>query len=265
MREEPLSRGDRSGGPGAGQENRNFAAKVRVLYEDNHLLVVAKPPNMPTQADSSHDPDLFSGMKAYVAEKYHKPGAVYLGLVHRLDRPVGGLLVLARTSKAAERLSKQVQAKTMNREYLAVVRGRPESGELCDWLLKDPAENTVRVVPAGTPGAKEARLSFQALESRDNCTLVRVRLYTGRSHQIRVQLSHAGFPIWGDARYGQGRPGEQIALWGTFLTLIHPTLKEEMHFLSMPPEKHVPWSAFASYIQTMTERSGKLPPESGGI
>ena len=225
--------------------------EIRVVYEDNHLLVVSKPPNMPTQPDDSRDPDLLNEMKAYVARKYQKPGAVYLGLVHRLDRPVGGLLVLARTSKAAERLSKQVQAKTMNREYLTVVRGTPESGELCDWLLKNPADNTVRVVPAGTPGAKEARLSFRALESRNGCTLVRVRLYTGRSHQIRVQLSHAGFPIWGDARYGGGQPGEQIALWGTFLTLVHPTRKEEMKFFSAPPVKLLPWSEFSSYILTI--------------
>ncbi|MBQ9008671.1 MAG: RluA family pseudouridine synthase, partial [Clostridia bacterium] len=223
--------------------------EIRVIYEDNHLLVVSKPPNMPTQADDSHDPDLLSEMKAYVARKYQKPGAVYLGLVHRLDRPVGGLLVLARTGKAAQRLSGQVQAKTMNREYLAVVRGRPVSGELHDWLLKDPADNMVRVVPANVPGAKEARLSFRVLGSAEGCSLVRVRLYTGRSHQIRVQLSHAGFPIWGDARYGRGRPGEQIALWGTFLTLEHPTRKEEMHFFSPPPEREVPWSAFSSYIQ----------------
>ncbi|MBQ8094645.1 MAG: RNA pseudouridine synthase [Clostridia bacterium] len=223
---------------------------VRIVYEDNHLLVTVKPQNMPTQADDSHDPDLFGEMKNYIAEKYHKPGAVYLGLVHRLDRPVGGLVVLARTSKAAERLSKQVSSKQMNREYLAVVRGTtPDHAHLHEWLLKDAKTNMVHVVPDGTAGAKPAALSYRTIASDRDVSLVRVHLYTGRSHQIRVQLSHAGFPIWGDARYGGGRPGEQIALWGTWLTLEHPTLKKEMTFFAPPQSTEVPWNRFASYIQ----------------
>lgn len=222
---------------------------IRVIYEDNHLLVVVKPPNMPTQGDDSHDPDLFSEMKQYIADKYQKPGEAYLGLVHRLDRPVGGLLVLARTGKAAERLSKQVQSKQMNREYLTVVRGSTASqGELCDWLLKDPKTNMVRVVPPNTPGAKEAILTYRRLASKKECSLLRIHLHTGRSHQIRVQLSNDGLPIWGDARYGNGRPGEQIALWGTYLTLEHPTLKKEMHFYAPPPDE-LPWRGFRSYIK----------------
>ena len=186
---------------------------VGIVYEDNHLLVVVKPPNMPTQADASGDPDLHSTMKRYIAEKYQKPGAVYLGLVHRLDRPVGGLVVLARTSKAADRLSAQVRDKTLARQYVAAVRGTPEAeAELCDWLLKDERTNTVRAVAQGTPGAKDARLRYARVGAADDLTLVRVRLFTGRSHQIRVQLAHHGMPIWGDARYGSGRPGQQIAL-----------------------------------------------------
>ena len=218
---------------------------VGIVYEDNHLLVVVKPPNMPTQADASGDPDLHSTMKQYIAEAYHKPGAVYLGLVHRLDRPVGGLVVLARTSKAADRLSGQVRQKTLARQYVAAVRGdAPESGELNDWLLKDGRTNTVRAVPEGTPGAKDARLSYARAGEADGLTLLRVRLFTGRSHQIRVQLSHAGFPIWGDARYGGGRPGEQIALWGAHLGLVHPTKKETLHFTALPPADAAPWSRF---------------------
>ncbi len=220
---------------------------VGILYEDNHLLVVVKPPNMPTQADASGDPDLHSTMKQYIAEKYQKPGAVYLGLVHRLDRPVGGLVVLARTSKAADRLSEQVRKKTLARQYVAAVRGNPpRSAELCDWLVKDGKTNTVRVVPAGTLGAKDAKLTFESAGRDGELTLLRVRLYTGRSHQIRVQLSHAGYPIWGDARYGAGRPGEQIALWGAHLGLVHPTKKEEMHFDALPPKDQAPWSMFLS-------------------
>ena len=218
---------------------------IQIVHEDNHLLVVVKPPNMPTQADASRDPDVHSLMKEYIAERYQKPGAVYLGLVHRLDRPVGGLLVLARTSKAADRLSEQVRKKTLARQYVAAVRGdAPDAGELHDWLLKDERTNTVRVVPEGTPGAKEALLRFACVARAQGLSLLRVRLFTGRSHQIRVQLAHSGSPIWGDARYGGGRPGEQIALWGAHLGLLHPTLREELHFDALPPADSAPWRAF---------------------
>ncbi len=220
---------------------------IQIVYEDNHLLVVIKPPNMPTQADASRDADVHSLMKAYIAEKYRKPGAVYLGLVHRLDRPVGGLLVLGRTSKAADRLSEQVRKKTLARQYVAVVRGdAPDVGELHDWLLKDERTNTVRAVPEGTPGAKEAVLRYACVGRAEGLSLLRVRLFTGRSHQIRVQLAHGGTPIWGDARYGGGRPGEQIALWGAHLGLIHPTLREELHFDALPPVDAAPWRAFGA-------------------
>lgn len=222
-----------------------FYRGVGIVYEDNHLLVVVKPPNMPTQADASGDADLLTTMKAYIGEKYEKPGAVYLGLVHRLDRPVGGLLVLARTSKAADRLSAQVRSKALARQYVAAVTGEaPQEGELFDWLLKDGRTNTVRAVAAGTPGAKDAQLRFARVGRAGEWSLLRVRLFTGRSHQIRVQLSHAGMPIWGDARYGAGRPGEQIALWGAHLGLVHPTLKEEMRFDALPPGDAMPWRAF---------------------
>ena len=222
---------------------------VKILYEDNHLLVVVKPPNMPTQADASGDPDLHSTMKRYIAQRYQKPGAVYLGLVHRLDRPVGGLVVLARTSKAADRLSEQVRQKTLGRQYVAAVRGEAEErAELSDFLLKDARTNTVRAVAPNTPGAKDARLCFARVGAANGLTLLRVRLFTGRSHQIRVQLSHHGLPIWGDARYGGGKPGEQIALWGAHLALIHPTLKRPMHFDALPPREKAPWRAFEDAI-----------------
>ena len=227
---------------------------IRIVYEDNHLLVVVKPPNMPTQADASRDPDVHSLMKDYIAEKYQKPGAVYLGLVHRLDRPVGGLLVLGRTSKAADRLSGQVRSKTLARQYVAAVRGKaPDSGELHDWLLKDERTNTVRVVPEGTPGAKEALLRFACVARAEGLSLLRVRLFTGRSHQIRVQLAHSKIPIWGDARYGGGRPGEQIALWGAHLGLVHPTLREELRFDAPPPREAAPWRAFGEAVWAAEE------------
>lgn len=222
---------------------------ISIVYEDNHLLVVVKPPNMPTQADASGDPDLHGTMKRYIAEKYEKPGAVYLGLVHRLDRPVGGLVVLARTSKAADRLSAQVRDKTLARQYVAAVRGSaPQAATCSDWLLKDERTNTVRVVPPHAPGAKDALLRYEKAGEADGLSLLRVRLFTGRSHQIRVQLAHAGHPIWGDARYGAGRPGEQIALWGAHLGFVHPTKKEEMDFTALPPPERAPWRAFDAAV-----------------
>ena len=207
-----------------------------IAYEDNHLLVVVKPPNLLTQADQTGDDDLLSQMKRYIKEKYHKPGDVYLGLVHRMDRPVGGLLCLARTSKAAARLSKQVSSHEMAREYLAIAEGRlPESGTLRDYLLKDESTNTVTSVKEGTPGGQLAILHFVCLQAGPDASLCHIRLETGRAHQIRVQFAASGHPLIHDARYGHGTPGHQIALWGAMLSLTHPTLGKRMTFVS-PPE-----------------------------
>ena len=222
---------------------------VDVLYEDNHLLVVVKPPNLPAQADRSGDDDLLSILKRHIGNKYQKPGNVYLGLVHRLDRPVGGVMVFARTSKAAARLSADFAAHAQDRRYLAVLRGElPGEIALEDHLLKDPATGMVRVAPPDTPGAKRARLISRPLARRDGLTLTEVRLFTGRSHQIRVQHANAGLPLWGDARYGQGKPGQQIALWAASLTLEHPTRHEAMRF-ACPPPGSPPWGAFAPWIE----------------
>ena len=207
----------------------------KIVYEDNHLLIAVKPPNLLTQADHTGDADLLTQLKAYVKEKYKKPGDVYLGLVHRMDRPVGGLLAFARTSKAASRLSQQVSCHQMGREYLLVCQGTPaERFTLTDWLLKDERLNRVSSVPEGTAGAKKAVLHGHTLASRDGLSLVAVRLETGRAHQIRVQMMTSGHPLWGDNRYGQGKPGQQIALWGAKLTLTHPTLKNQMIFYDLP-------------------------------
>lgn len=207
---------------------------LNVVYEDNHLLIVEKPPNMLTQGDATGDPCLADAVKAYLKEKYQKPGDVYLGLVHRLDRPVGGLVALARTSKAASRLSDQLRTHAMRREYLAVVHGADiaPSGTLTDFLLDE--NGTVRCVPEGTDGAKEAVLRFQTLGRRGNFALLHIQLETGRKHQIRVQLQNFGHPIVSDMRYGSDDAGEPIALWGAALTLTHPTLKTEMTFRSNP-------------------------------
>ncbi|MBQ6891446.1 MAG: hypothetical protein IJN47_02425, partial [Clostridia bacterium] len=215
---------------------------IQVLYEDNHLLVVKKPPNVPVQADASGDEDLLTACKGYIKEKYQKPGEVYLGLVHRLDRPVGGVLVFARTSKAAARLTEQFSAHRAQKRYAAVVEGSaPGEGRLFDWLLKNEGTNTTSVVKEGTSGAKAARLSFRTLAREGGSSLLDVDLETGRPHQIRAQLSHAGLPIRGDQRYNpRAKVGEQIRLWAYALTIAHPTLKEEMTFYALPPFDEFP-------------------------
>ena len=184
---------------------------MKVIFEDNHLLVVEKPANVPMQEDSSKDEDLLSIAKAYIKEKYNKPGEVYLGLLHRLDRPVGGVCVFARTSKAAARMSKQIGEHSFKKEYLAVVcdNGLKDSGHFEDKLLKDHRTNTVKVDPKG----KQASLDYEVLKRKDNLALVRVYLHTGRSHQIRVQFSSRNHPLWGDQRYNKKAiAGQQIAL-----------------------------------------------------
>lgn len=232
---------------------RSGKFEIPVLYEDNHLLVVVKPPNMVVQADNTGDPDILNVLKQYIGEKYNKPGAVYLGLVHRLDRPVGGVMVFARTSKAASRLSEQFAAHHTGKTYLAVAQGaiHAESRRV-DYLKKDAQTGMVRVVAKDVPGAKQAVLTTTPVAQKNGNTLVRVRLETGRAHQIRVQHKQMGHPLWGDARYGGGKPGQQIALWAYRLTLTHPTQKTEMTFTYLPPMKGV-WQDFADEIGGMIE------------
>ena len=204
---------------------------IKVIYEDNHLLVVEKPENVPMQEDSSKDEDLLSLCKAYIKEKYSKPGDVYLGLVHRLDRPVGGVVVFARTSKAASRLSKQIQDHSFKKEYLAVVEDNslPDEGHLMDKLLKDPNTNPVKVDNRG----KQAELDYKLIRRKDNLALVRVFLKTGRSHQIRVQFASRNHPLWGDQRYNpKAKVGQQIALHASRIEFEHPVTKERMAFES---------------------------------
>ena len=170
-------------------------AMINVIYEDNHLLVVEKPINVPCQADSSGDEDLLTMLKKYLKKKYNKPGDVYLGLVHRLDRPVGGVMVFAKTSKAAKRLSKQIQNHELKKIYYAVIEGRvPDGGVLKDKLLKDEKTNMTIVSPLG----KDAELSYNLISFINNLSLVRINLKTGRSHQIRVQFSSRKLPLYGD-------------------------------------------------------------------
>ena len=212
---------------------------LHILFEDNHLLVVEKPANMPVQADASGDEDLLSACKAYIKEAYRKPGDVYLGLVHRLDRPVGGVMVFARTSKAAARLTAQFKNRQAKKRYVAIVSGQPQPQDtLTDWLVKDEATNTARVVPEGVEGAKRAVLDYRCLGRANGKAILDVSLHTGRPHQIRVQLSSRKMPIEGDMRYNPAaKPGTQIRLWAYALTILHPTLGEPMTFYSTPPWK----------------------------
>lgn len=208
---------------------------IDILYEDNHVLVALKPPNMLAQADDTGDTDLLTYLKQDLKVRYQKPGGVYLGLVHRLDRPVGGLMVFARTSKAAARLSAQFQKHELGREYLLIAEGQVSpSFTLIDYLVKDARLNRVSVTNADDKRAKEAVLHGKCLVQRDNTSLCAVRLETGRNHQIRVQMSHYKHPLWGDNRYGHGIPGQQIALWGYKLRFEHPVTHQQLAFMSMP-------------------------------
>ncbi len=207
-----------------------------ILYEDNHLLVALKPPRMLTQGDSTGDLDLLSLLKEYIRVKYEKPGEAYLGLVHRMDRPVGGLLVFARTSKAAARLSEQIKDNTLRREYIAVCEGRaPSNFQLTDYLVKDEETNTVRVLPPHLKRqGKEAILFGQTVTDNEETSLVAIRLQTGRAHQIRAQLAHFGHPLLGDARYNtEGKKG-LIALWGMRLSFNHPITGKALVFVCAP-------------------------------
>ncbi len=168
--------------------------KLNVIYEDNHIIVVEKPVNIPSQGDKTGDIDMLSIVKQYIKEKYHKPGEVYLGLVHRLDRPVGGVMVFAKTSKAAGRLSEEVRTKQFKKKYLVIVDGKFENkeGTLQDYLLKNERLNTSKVVPEGTKNSKLALLDYEVLKYNEeiNLSLLKINLHTGRHHQIRVQLAN---------------------------------------------------------------------------
>ena len=212
--------------------------KLKVIYEDNHIIVVEKIPNVPSQSDKTGDIDMLTMVKQYIKEKYNKPGNVYLGLVHRLDRPVGGIMIFAKTSKAASRLSDQVREKVFKKKYLAVVDGKIEnkSGTLEDYLYKDGRNNISKVVNKGKKNAKFAKLDYDVIKYDEvkNLSLVKVNLHTGRHHQIRVQLSNFGHSIFGDQKYGTRGQGKQIALWAYELTINHPITKEEITFKDLP-------------------------------
>ncbi len=212
--------------------------KLKILYEDNHIIVVEKKPNIPSQSDKTGDIDMLTLVKNYIREKYNKPGNVYIGLVHRLDRPVGGIMIFARTSKSASRLSNQVREKIFKKKYLAVVDGKFEKdqGTLEDYLYKDERHNMSKVVKKEKKNAKLAKLDYKVLKYNPvkDLSLIEVNLHTGRHHQIRVQLSNFGHSIFGDQKYGTRGKGKQIALWAYELTIVHPVTKEKISFKDYP-------------------------------
>lgn len=212
---------------------------LEVLYEDNHCLVVNKPARVLTMGDETGEPTLLDQAKQYLKQKYDKPGNVYLGVVHRLDRPTSGVVLFARTSKAASRLSDQLRRHAMTKTYHALVEGGPakESDKLSHWLLKNRETNIVSVVSEGTRDAQAAVLSYRLLEKRGEKSLLEVIPETGRSHQIRVQLAEIGTPIVGDKKYGSPTLlGGKICLHAFSLEFEHPTLKESVRVETPVPD-----------------------------
>lgn len=222
--------------------------KIPILFEDNHLLLVEKPINVPVQEDSSGDSDLLTILKKDLKTRYQKPGNVYLGLVHRLDRPVGGAMVFAKTSKAASRLSDMIRRHVIERHYFAVVHGIPskKKGQLVHYLHKDNRSNKVFSVDSSHPNAKKAILDYRVVDSKKGLSLLSVNLHTGRPHQIRIQLSTMGNPIFGDQKYGEhlNKPGQKLALWAHSLSLEHPVQKVPLGVYSTPPN-HYPWDLWS--------------------
>jgi len=214
-----------------------------VIYEDNHLLVLYKPAGLLVQGDQTGEASLLDLGKEWLKERYHKPGQVFLGLVHRLDRPVAGVVLFCRTSKAAGRLSEQFRTGKTQKHYLAVVEGKIQQSEgRLIHHLERREERSSRIVAHSTVNSQEARLSFRVLDTSKSRSLVEVHLETGRHHQIRVQLAHIGHPILGDLRYGASAPlpQKQLALLARELIVMHPTRKEELTFRSPIPSGW-PW------------------------
>ena len=213
---------------------------LKVLYEDNHVIVVVKPHNIPVQPDESGDLSLLDMVRAYIKDKYNKPGNVFVGLVHRLDRPVSGIMVFARTSKGAARLAKSMRTHEIKKLYSAVLRGCPDklSGCLENYMLKNRKTNISSIVTPETPGAKFASLTYELLLYQNDLSLVSINLHTGRPHQIRLQFSNIGCPVSGDMKYGKEEKSYRgnIALFAHSLSFPHPVTKESLLFEEPLPE-----------------------------
>lgn len=216
---------------------------LKILYEDNHIIVVVKEPGIPSQEDKTKDPDMLTIIKQYIKEKYSKPGNVYLGLIHRLDRSVGGVMVFAKTSKAASRLSEQVREKLFKKSYIAVVKGKFEKdrGIMQDYLTKDERKNKSFITTKENKKGKFSELEYEVIlyDEKINMSLVKINLKTGRHHQIRVQFASRGHSLCGDTKYGTRSRSGQLALWAYKLSFLHPTTKQRLEFTCLPKEEGV--------------------------
>ena len=229
------------------QTKNNVQTPFEILYEDNHILVVLKPQMTACCPDESKDDNLLDQVKAYIKTAYNKPGNVYVGLVHRLDRPTGGVMVYAKTSKAAARLTAGLQSGEFEKKYLTVLCGTPdtERGILTNYVRKNTVNNLVYICTPSEEGAKYAELDYKVLESKGKYSLVEVRLHTGRTHQIRVQMAGISHPVFGDMRYGGALAQKgKLAPWAYSLSFLHPITKERLKFIAYPPETETPWKAF---------------------
>lgn len=225
-----------------------------IVYEDNHVLVVVKPHNVSAQLDESEDEDMLNTLKNYIKVKYNKPGRVFLGLVHRLDRPTGGLMVFAKTSKSAARLSEELKQHQLKKRYLCVVNGRPQlnSDRLTTYLKKDEKTNTVYIAPKLEEGSKEAILEYEVVASKNNLSLISINLLTGRSHQIRVQMAkQLNCPIFADFKYGDKTHKGNLCLWAYELSFIHPTTKQNLKFVACPNFENSGFEFFKTEIEKL--------------
>ena len=212
--------------------------KLNVIYEDNHIIVVEKPAGILTQADSSGEIDMQLLLKQYIKEKYNKPGNVFVGIVHRLDRNVGGIMVFARTSKGASRLSEEIREHRFKKRYIAIVDGILKNKEeiLEDYLLKDEKNNIVKIVDRENKQSKYAKLDYKVIKQEKNRTMVSINLHTGRAHQIRAQFASRGHALIGDTKYGKIK-NTAIALWAYEIEFKHPVKDETMKFTLMPSQE----------------------------
>ena len=218
-----------------------------ILYEDNHIIVVLKPQNIACCPDESGDDNLFDCIKRYIKEKYEKPGNVFLGLIHRLDRPTGGVMVYAKTSKAAARLSEQLKSGGFEKKYLAVLCGTPskKSATLENYLRKNSVNNMVYVCTQTEAGAKFASLDYEIIGEAGGLSLAQIKLHTGRTHQIRVQMAAINAPVYGDMRYGgENAVKGKLSLWAYSLSFSHPVTGEKLRYIAEPPLSEKPWKFF---------------------
>jgi 23S rRNA pseudouridine1911/1915/1917 synthase len=224
---------------------------IEVLYEDNHIIAVNKRPSQIVQEDKTGDKPLIEFVKDYIKTKYNKPGEVFLGVVHRIDRPVSGIVIFARTSKAQARLNEMLKARDIRKKYLAIVKNRPpkDSDNLRNYILRNTKQNKSYIYEKEVKDSQLAELNYKLIGSSDNYHLIEIELITGRHHQIRAQLAAIGCPIKGDLKYGAPRSNEDasICLHSYIMEFIHPIKKEQL-IITAPPPQNALWKFFIKYL-----------------